>query len=180
MNGYVSEILARPKHYQSSWISTLAAAATDKTNTSVSTLHYKSCEIPCWLHLPGAGSFLCQLLHNCSELDDWCLVGDAHNLWCHLGLNEGLHPTTIFEPVSYYLKSSHLNMQSSNDDDKIISTWLLNWLKFWDLSWNAILVNAHVALFQGVLTLKNEVWKLKNWSHIFIDSAFINVHQQFC
>jgi len=83
-------------------------------------------------------------------------------------------------PVSYYLKSSHLNMQSSNDDDKIISTWLLYWLKFWDLSWNAILVNVHVALFQGVLTMKNEVWKLKNWSHIFIDSAFINVHQQFC
>jgi len=62
----------------------------------------KSCESPCWLHLPGAGSFLCQL-HNCSELDDWCLVGDARNLWCHLGLNEGLHPTKIFEPVSYYL-----------------------------------------------------------------------------
>ena len=43
----VSEILAHPKHYQSSWISTLAAAAADKTTTSVSTLHYKSCESPC-------------------------------------------------------------------------------------------------------------------------------------
>ena len=32
--------------------------------------------------------------------NDWCLVGDAHNLWCHFDLNEGLHPTTIFKPVS--------------------------------------------------------------------------------
>jgi len=48
-------------------------------------------------------------------------------------------------------------MQSSNDDDKIISKWLLYWLKFCDLSWNVILVNVHVALFQGVLTLNNEV-----------------------
>jgi len=38
-------------------------------------------------------------------------------------------------------------------------------------------VNVHVVLFQGVLTLKNKVWKLRNWSYIFIHSAFINVRQ---
>jgi len=41
-------------------------------------------------------------------------------------------------------------------------------------------MNVHVALFQGILPLKNKVWKLKNWSHIFIHSAFINVCQNFC
>ena len=47
---YISEILARPKHYQSSWMSTLAVPATDKTTNSVSPLR---CESPCWLHRCG-------------------------------------------------------------------------------------------------------------------------------
>ena len=132
---YISEILARPKHYQSSWMSTLAVPATDKTTNSVSPLCYES---PCWLHLPDVGSFLCQLLHDCKELMTGVLWGmhttsDATLTWTRASTQPQSSSQSQVHPSQYAILQMMMAKWSSSHCYCIsLSSGI--WARMWLLS----------------------------------------------